>query len=55
MKAVLIVPALNEAAIVGDLVRRTPRDTIAEVTVVDNGSTDATATVARNAGARVVH
>ena len=54
MKAVLIVPALNEAAVVGDLVRRTPRDIIAEVIVVDNGSTDATATVARDAGARVV-
>jgi len=51
MKAVLIVPALNEAAVVGDLVRRTPRDIIAEVIVVDNGSTDATATVA-DCGAR---
>ena len=54
MKAVLIIPALNEAAVVGDLVRRTPHDTIAEVIVVDNGSTDATARVAREAGARVV-
>ncbi len=54
MKSVLILPALNEAAIVGDLVRRTPRDLIAEVIVVDNGSTDATAVVAREAGARVV-
>jgi glycosyltransferase involved in cell wall biosynthesis len=54
MKAVLIMPALNEAAVVGDLVRRTPRDVIAEVIVVDNGSTDATAAVARDAGARVV-
>ena len=55
MKAVLIVPALNEAAVVGDLVRRTPRDVIAEVIVVDNGSTDATAAVAQDAGARVVN
>jgi glycosyltransferase involved in cell wall biosynthesis len=54
MKSVLIVPALNEAPVVGDLVRRTPRDLIAEVIVVDNGSTDATARVAREAGARVV-
>lgn len=54
MKAVLIVPALNEAAVVGDLVRRVPGDAIAEVIVVDNGSTDATAAVAREAGARVV-
>ncbi len=54
MKSVLILPALNEAAIVGDLIRRTPRNLIAEVIVVDNGSTDATAVVAREAGARVV-
>jgi len=54
MKSVLILPALNEAAVVGDLVRRTPRDLIAEVIVVDNGSADATAAVAREAGARVV-
>jgi glycosyltransferase involved in cell wall biosynthesis len=54
MKAILIMPALNEAAVVGDLVRRTPRDTIAEILVVDNGSTDATASVAHDAGARVV-
>jgi glycosyltransferase involved in cell wall biosynthesis len=54
MKSVVILPALNEAAIVGDLIRRTPRNLIAEVIVVDNGSTDATAVVAREAGARVV-
>ena len=54
MKAVLIMPALNEAAVVGDLVRRAPRDAVAEIIVVDNGSTDATASVAREAGARVV-
>ena len=54
MKAVLIMPALDEASVVGDLVRRVPRDAVAEVVVVDNGSTDATAAVAREAGARVV-
>ena len=54
MKSVLIVPALNEAAVVGELVRRVPRDVVDEVIVVDNGSTDATAAVASAAGARVV-
>lgn len=54
MKAVLIVPALNEAAVIGELVRRVPRDVVDEVIVVDNGSTDATAEVAGAAGARVV-
>jgi glycosyltransferase involved in cell wall biosynthesis len=54
MKTVVIMPALNEAAVVGDLVRRVSRDVAAEVVVVDNGSTDATAASARAAGARVV-
>jgi glycosyltransferase involved in cell wall biosynthesis len=54
MKTVLIIPALNEAAAIGELVRRVPRDVVDEVIVVDNGSTDATASVAREAGARVV-
>jgi glycosyltransferase involved in cell wall biosynthesis len=54
MKTVLIIPALNEAAVIGELVRRVPRDVVDEVIVVDNGSTDATAVGAREAGARVV-
>ena len=55
MKAVLIVPALNEAAVIGELIRRVPRDAVAEIVVVDNGSTDETAAAAREAGARVVN
>jgi glycosyltransferase involved in cell wall biosynthesis len=54
VKAVVIMPALDEEAVVGDLVRRVPGDRVAEVIVVDNGSTDATAARARAAGARVV-
>ena len=51
----LIIPALNEAGAIGDLVRRVPAGIVREVVVVDNGSTDATAAVAAAAGARVVH
>jgi glycosyltransferase involved in cell wall biosynthesis len=54
MKTVLVIPALNEALVIGDLVRRVPRDVVDEVIVVDNASTDATAAVAREAGARIV-
>lgn len=54
MQAALIIPALDEAVVIGDVVRRVPRATISEVIVVDNGSTDATADVATRAGARVV-
>jgi len=51
----VVVPALNEAEAIGDVVRRMPWRQIAECIVVDNGSSDATAEVAAAAGARVVH
>lgn len=54
MRTTLIIPALNEAEAIGQLVARVPRDIVAEVLVVDNGSTDATAAIAARAGARVV-
>jgi glycosyltransferase involved in cell wall biosynthesis len=50
----IIIPALNEAESIGRVVREMPWHLIAECIVVDNGSTDATAAVAREAGARVV-
>jgi len=55
MNTTLVIPALNEAGSIGGLVRRVPAGIVREVIVVDNGSTDATATVAAAAGARVVH
>jgi len=54
MNVTVIIPALNEAGCIGDLVRATLAQPIHEVVVVDNGSTDDTAGVARRAGARVV-
>ena len=49
-----IVPAWNEAAAIGPVVRAIPRDLVDVVIVVDGGSADGTAEVARAAGARVV-
>ena len=51
----VVIPALNEAESIGSVVRSMPWGAIAECIVVDNGSTDATAEVARVAGARVVN
>ena len=51
----VVIPALNEAESIGTVVRSMPWDQIAECIVVDNGSTDATAAIARDAGARVVN
>ncbi len=50
----IIIPALNEAESIGQVVREMPWDLIAECIVVDNGSTDQTAAVAFAAGARVI-
>jgi glycosyltransferase involved in cell wall biosynthesis len=49
----VIIPCRDEAAALPDLLRRVPRGI--SVLVVDNGSVDDTATVARSHGARVVH
>lgn len=54
MTVSVIIPALNEAESIGQVVREMPWPLIAECLVVDNGSTDATGTIARAAGARVV-
>lgn len=50
----LVIPALNEADAIAEVVRSVPRNTVNQIIVVDNGSTDATAQAAENAGAIVV-
>jgi glycosyltransferase involved in cell wall biosynthesis len=50
----LIIPALNEAAAIAEVLGAVPTGVVDEVVVVDNGSTDGTGEAARAAGARVV-
>jgi dolichol-phosphate mannosyltransferase len=50
----LIAPAFNEEAKIGQVVRRTPRDIVDAILVVDDGSTDGTAAAARGEGAEVI-
>ena len=51
----VIIPALNEEEAIAKVLTAIPKEWVAEVVVVDNGSTDRTATVARQAGATVLH
>ena len=53
-KAVLIIPALNEEPAIGLTLGQVPRTLFKEIIVADNGSSDRTAEIARQAGATVV-
>lgn len=50
----VIIPALDEELSIGKVIAGLPKNIISEIIVVDNGSTDRTALVAAEAGARVV-
>ncbi|MGI0037951.1 MAG: glycosyltransferase family 2 protein, partial [Nitrososphaera sp.] len=54
MRIAVVIPALDEEAAIGVVVREVSRDLVGEIIVVDNGSTDRTAEVARAAGASVI-
>ncbi len=50
----VVIPTLNEAEAIGNVISKLPNDIITEVIVADSGSTDGTPEVARAAGARVL-
>ena len=50
----MVIPCLNEEEAIGPLVLEILTEGVDEIIVVDNGSKDGTAKVARSAGARVV-
>ena len=53
-RVIALVPAFNEATKIGRVVERTGRSTVNALLVIDDGSTDETAAVARSRGAEVL-
>jgi len=54
LSVIAMAPAYDEETKIGAVVERTPRDVVDEMLVIDDGSADATAAVARAAGASVL-
>ncbi len=50
----VIIPTLNEEASIGRVIRDIPQPPVAEIIVVDGGSTDRTREIAADLGARVI-
>lgn len=55
MRTVVVIPVLDEEESLPHVLAELPRDLVDRVVVVDNGSRDRSAEVARAAGAHVVH
>lgn len=53
-RTAVIIPAFNEEPSLGLVLHDIPRDRVDDIIVVDNGSTDATASIAEAGGARVI-
>jgi dolichol-phosphate mannosyltransferase len=54
LKILGIAPVLDEEKKIGEVVRRVPRDVVDEMVVIDDGCTDRSPQVAREAGAKVL-
>ena len=55
MRVLVIIPAFNEASAIAQVIGDIPQESVTEVIVVNNASTDATEKNASGAGATVLH
>ena len=55
LKISVVIPTLNEAQAIAEVIGAVPQNAVQEIIVVDNGSTDGTAKLAALAGARVIY
>lgn len=55
MRVSVIIPTRNEASAIGRVLADIPSALVTEIVVVDSNSTDGTAEIAANMGARVLH
>jgi dolichol-phosphate mannosyltransferase len=54
LRVIAMAPVLNEESKIGEVVRRTPRDVVDEMLVIDDGCTDRSVEVAREQGANIL-
>jgi glycosyltransferase involved in cell wall biosynthesis len=54
MSIAVVIPAYNEEPVIGRMLAAIPRESVQQIIVADNGSTDRTSAVAEAAGATVV-
>ena len=54
-KVVVVIPTLNEQESIGQVIRNISRELVDRIVVADSGSSDATTTLAKRAGAEIIN
>jgi UDP-N-acetylglucosamine---dolichyl-phosphate N-acetylglucosaminyltransferase len=54
LRIIILIPAFNEAKVIGDVIQKIKKHGYPNIVVIDDKSTDETAAVAKSAGAKVI-